>query len=115
MLDYNLCLYVLLPVASFIYIVLLVWTVRILLKKRILGSGAPVGITLTIMSMPVTLIYIALLIPLFYFNYLLKQERYCLEVIRVNGMHDPGQPMLRERCSAFDIPALIDEAWKTPQ
>jgi len=44
--------------------------------------------------------------PVLYFNYLLKQEDYCKEIIRFNKL-SKSDPILKERCSCFHVDELF--------
>ncbi|XKM12726.1 hypothetical protein RCS94_06775 [Orbaceae bacterium ac157xtp] len=64
--------------------------------------------------LPVLATLIVLLIPVFYFNHLSKQEDYCLTVVRSNRITDPNtdNAFLHQRCGDFDLPELISRAYQ---
>lgn len=94
---------------------ILIWWGYVIVKKRhhrivdpnnIHIEGAAVkGI---FYMMPGLLAFVVLSIPVLYFNYLLKQEAYCLEVIRTNQGIKKDDPDLLERCGALNIEELFE-------
>jgi hypothetical protein len=63
-----------------------------------------------IASMPGLIACIVCVIPAFYFNHLLKQHDYCLEVVRVNKGMAKNDAMLVERCGRLDVDELFERS-----
>jgi hypothetical protein len=60
--------------------------------------------------LPGLLALIACCIPAIYFNYLLKQENYCQQLIKVNQRMTKDAPSLLKHCGALDLDALFKSA-----
>lgn len=116
-LAFNLCLFILLPLATLILIVLLIKvhkkTVHTLKEHNILSING-IAMTTFVKSIPLFILYIIMLIPLFYFNHQIKQENYCIQVIQINKLVDPQEKILQERCAQFNLTELIQHASSNP-
>ena len=54
------------------------------------------------------MVMLALLcIPGFYFGHLLKQERYCKQVVEINKGIKRDDPVIKERCACLDLDELF--------
>ena len=65
-------------------------------------------------SSPGFVFFVACSVPAIYFNHLLKQHGYCIEVVRHNKGITRDHPDLKERCGSFDMNELFAEARGTP-
>jgi heme/copper-type cytochrome/quinol oxidase subunit 2 len=100
----------------------LIWWAKRIWKKllnRLEAHRSPSRATVAAYTlwymMPALIVFILCCIPMIYFNYLLKQEDYCITVIKVNKGIRKDDQTLRERCHQFDLDALFKEAGKTAQ
>ncbi|MGL4666548.1 MAG: hypothetical protein ACRCWR_01300 [Saezia sp.] len=110
---FRLSLWIWLPVATGIFIILIVRMYKMWLPKMQQGQSYSVnGIAMEafVRIIPALLVYIVLVVPVFYFSHQTKQEDYCMEVVRVNKMTSPDNKLLQERCSQFDLEELIARA-----
>lgn len=70
-----------------------------------------VALTASLRFIPGLVLLILCCIPALYFNNLLQQEQYCIEVIRVNkGRVTKTSPIIAERCSCLDVEGLFQAA-----
>jgi len=53
--------------------------------------------------------FIIFAVPVMYFSHLMKQEDYCIELIRVNHLKKTD-PILKERCDCLDHEELFQKA-----
>jgi hypothetical protein len=63
---------------------------------------------------PGLLFFLACSVPAIYFNYLLKQQSYCVEVVRANKGITQDDAFLKERCSYYDTNELFATARGRP-
>lgn len=59
-----------------------------------------------IFMLPGLLVLILFSVPAIYFNYLLKQETFCKEMIKRNNL-TKTRPELQEKCGSLDIDELL--------
>jgi hypothetical protein len=60
-----------------------------------------------IYMVPGLLLLIICSVPALYFNYWLKQEQYCIQVVQVNEKIEKDHPIFQERCSCLDVDELF--------
>ena len=58
---------------------------------------------------PGMLVFVLFSIPVIYFNYLLKQEIFCGQMIEINKM-TANNPDLQEKCGRLDIDELLEKS-----
>jgi hypothetical protein len=85
-------------------VLMVLWIKKIF--KKVLGSKGPLEGAVLIYAFPGLVVLIVCSIPAFYFNYLLKQEDYCQQLVKVNPRMTKDDPALLKRCGALDIDAL---------
>ena len=74
-----------------------------------------VAITASLQFIPGLVFLILCCVPALYFNDLLQQEQYCIQVIRVNtGRVTKNSPIIAERCARLDVEALFQAAGSPP-
>lgn len=61
----------------------------------------------TLYSLPGIFVMILCSVPALYFGYLLKQHRYCVDVVGVNKNMSKDHPDLKQRCGRFDVDELF--------
>jgi len=59
--------------------------------------------------LPAILIFLIMVIPIFYFQHLSKQYRYCVDIVQFNRITTTENEFLREECSDFDLTELITQ------
>lgn len=59
--------------------------------------------------LPGIFVFVLFSIPVIYFNYLFKQETFCLQMIEVNKM-TANDPDLQEKCGRLDIDELLEKS-----
>lgn len=111
-LGYTLTFYGWLPLCFIMFIYMMYRVYKTLSKKKIIREGTLADRhTITAMvlwfSIPAISLLIVMTVPVFYFNYLVKQENYCLDVIRVNKIKTTNNQFLQERCGRFELNELI--------
>lgn len=83
------------------------------MTKSIEKSGAlnlnVVSIKTLFFMTPGLLVFIAFSIPVIYFNYLLKQERFCMEMIERNKLTKTNAD-LEKSCGSLDINELLENS-----
>ena len=67
------------------------------------------------LTFPGLFVLILPLFPTIYFNYLLKQEIYCITIIQVNKDIQKNDPFLIERCNCLNIDELFEKAKLTTE
>lgn len=86
-------------------VLMVLWIKRIF--KKVLSNKGPLEGTVLIYAFPGLVVFIVCSIPAFYFNYLLKQEGYCQQLIKANPRLTKDDSDLLERCGALDINELF--------
>lgn len=109
------CYYISLFLSFVVGGAILTWWGYLIVKKRHRSIVDPENIHIEAAAvkgvfymMPGLLAFVVLSVPVLYFNYLLKQEAYCLEVIRTNKGIKKDDPDLLERCGALNIEELFE-------
>jgi hypothetical protein len=69
-----------------------------------------VGVLTSWKMLPGIAMLIICVIPLFYFNNLLKRFDYCQEVVRVNKITSSSDAFLNERCQGLDLNEVLQSA-----
>lgn len=62
---------------------------------------------LVILFLPGVLPFVIAVVPIFYFNHLLKQEIHCRELIKVNKIKSKDDPEIVKRCAELDLDELF--------
>jgi hypothetical protein len=92
------------------------------IKKNAERSGGAQGHVnvggIAVMSLvyasPGLLLLVAFSVPAIYFNHLMKQQLYCVEVVRTNRGITQDHPDLKARCGYFDMNELFESARGSP-
>jgi hypothetical protein len=101
---------------------MLAWFKRVWprIKRNAEGQGPADVAGIAAMSLffgaPGLLFFLAWSVPAIYFNHLLKQHWYCIEVVRhnINRGITQNHPDLKERCGYFDMNELFAGARGMP-
>jgi hypothetical protein len=102
-------LLVILPIGL---LLMILWSRKIIkpLSKSIEKSGVfnldAASVKTLFFMFPGLVVFIAFSIPVIYFNYLLKQESFCKEMIRRNNLTET-HPDLQKKCGSLDIDELL--------
>jgi len=114
-LYFQLSLFIAVPVGV---LGMLLWMKRV--WPRIRTNAERIGSVKSIVAMslfyvsPGLLFFVACSVPAIYFNYLLKQQLYCVEVVRTNRGITQDNADLKERCGYFDMNELFAKAKSSP-
>jgi hypothetical protein len=79
-------------------------------QKRGVVSLNIVSMQTFVRMLPGLLLFVICCLPFFYFNGLLKQIPYCIEVIRINKIQSVDDDFLQERCGRLDLQELLLQA-----
>ena len=96
-------------------ILMILWAIKILkpmtvnLEKSRRINLSEVAFKALFYMSPGMLVFVLFSIPVIYFNYLLKQERFCGQMIEVNKM-TANNPDLQEKCGRLDIDELLEKS-----
>ncbi len=73
-----------------------------------------IGGSMFLLMLPGLIAFVLCCVPVIYFNYLLKQHNYCLQVIRVNKIKNTDDEFLIARCGKLDLDELLLKAQQQP-
>ncbi|WP_434777332.1 hypothetical protein [Neisseria sp. Ec49-e6-T10] len=112
-LGFKLAIYGWLPFCFLVFIYLLYCVYKKIAQKRwileaTLADKNKIALATLWYSLPAIVTLVIMVIPAIYFNHLVKQEDYCLTIIKVNKINTIENPFLQDRCSSFDLPELIE-------
>ena len=110
--GFYISLFVLMPIGL---VLMILWTIKILkpmtrnLEKSRRINLREVAFKALFYMLPGIFVFVLFSIPVIYFNYLFKQETFCLQMIEVNKM-TANDPDLQEKCGRLDIDELLEKS-----